>query len=89
MSRVLEGKRALITGGSRGIGAELARAYAEAGAQVVISGRDEAALIERADQLSAEYGGVSHPDRGGPVRTRMPPSRWPPGLWPCTAGSTS
>ncbi|MFI8941720.1 SDR family NAD(P)-dependent oxidoreductase [Streptomyces syringium] len=36
MTRTLEGKVALVTGGSRGIGAATARALAEAGADVVI-----------------------------------------------------
>jgi 3-oxoacyl-[acyl-carrier protein] reductase len=50
----LEGKLALVTGGSRGIGASIARQLAAAGAQVVIgfnSGADEAAA------LAAEIGG--------------------------------
>jgi NAD(P)-dependent dehydrogenase (short-subunit alcohol dehydrogenase family) len=56
MSGVLQGRRALITGASRGIGAELARAYAAAGASLVISGRDQATLAETAQRLSQEHG---------------------------------
>jgi 2-deoxy-D-gluconate 3-dehydrogenase len=40
----LEGKRALVTGASRGIGAAIAIAYAEAGADVAVGARSEADL---------------------------------------------
>ncbi|MGF1581157.1 MAG: SDR family NAD(P)-dependent oxidoreductase [Gemmataceae bacterium] len=40
----LTGKVALVTGGSRGLGKSMARALAQAGADVLISSRDEAAL---------------------------------------------
>jgi hypothetical protein len=40
----LAGKRVLITGGGTGAGADLARGFAAAGAEVVISGRREEAL---------------------------------------------
>ena len=40
----LEGKRALVTGASRGIGAEIATLFADAGADVGIVGRDEQGL---------------------------------------------
>ena len=38
---LLEGRRALITGASRGIGAAIAAAYAEQGAKIVISAEEE------------------------------------------------
>lgn len=38
------GKRVLITGGGTGVGADMARAFAGAGAQVVVTGRREAPL---------------------------------------------
>jgi NAD(P)-dependent dehydrogenase (short-subunit alcohol dehydrogenase family) len=54
-ARTLSGARTLITGASKGIGADLARAFAEAGASLVLSARDAAALLVQADQLGAEY----------------------------------
>ncbi|QRN04024.1 SDR family oxidoreductase [Legionella sp. MW5194] len=45
----LQHKRALITGGNGGLGLGMARALKEAGAQVMIWGRDEAKL-EKADE---------------------------------------
>jgi gluconate 5-dehydrogenase len=40
----LSGKTALVTGSSRGLGVELALALAEAGARVILNGRDEKSL---------------------------------------------
>lgn len=42
----LAGRRVLITGGGSGVGADLARGFSEAGAEVVISGRRHSALDE-------------------------------------------
>lgn len=53
--RLLAGKRTLITGASRGIGADLSRAFAAAGATLVLSGRDDVALQTQADRLRAEH----------------------------------
>ncbi|WP_201981620.1 SDR family NAD(P)-dependent oxidoreductase [Hymenobacter rubidus] len=53
----LDGKLALVTGGGTGIGLEIARCMAEAGATVVITGRREAVLREAVDDLgeSVQY----------------------------------
>ena len=47
----LDGRLALITGSSAGIGLALARGLAEAGARVVLNGRDAARLARAAAQL--------------------------------------
>ena len=49
---MLSGKRAFVTGGGTGIGAARALQLAEAGADVVITGRREAPLIETAAKSS-------------------------------------
>lgn len=49
----LTGKRALITGSSQGIGFMLAKGLAEAGAEIVINGRDTTKLDAAAAELAA------------------------------------
>ena len=51
---MLDGRLALVTGSSAGIGFALARALAEAGAAVVLNGRDGAKLEQAATALRAE-----------------------------------
>jgi NAD(P)-dependent dehydrogenase (short-subunit alcohol dehydrogenase family) len=48
----LAGKTALVTGASRGIGAGLAVGLARAGADVAVTARSEAALVEVADSVA-------------------------------------
>jgi len=48
----LDGSRALVTGGSRGMGFAIARAYAEAGADVILAARSEADLHAAAERLA-------------------------------------
>ncbi|HZP59516.1 MAG TPA: SDR family oxidoreductase [Opitutaceae bacterium] len=47
----LTGRRILVTGSSQGIGLALARGLGEAGAQVVLNGRDEVKLARSAQRL--------------------------------------
>jgi NAD(P)-dependent dehydrogenase (short-subunit alcohol dehydrogenase family) len=49
----LSGKVALVTGGSRGLGREVALAFAEAGADVVVTSRD----VEACERVAAEVDG--------------------------------
>jgi NAD(P)-dependent dehydrogenase (short-subunit alcohol dehydrogenase family) len=56
IERLLEGRRAIVTGASRGIGAETARALARAGASLVLAARDTEALARVAGEI-ADQGG--------------------------------
>lgn len=56
----LTGKVALITGASRGIGAAIAVAYAQAGAQVILASRKQSDLEEVARQIQ-QAGGSALP----------------------------
>lgn len=55
----LEGKRALITGGGRGIGAGIARRFAAEGAHVILTQRDVGLLEATADGIQADGGRVT------------------------------
>ena len=57
----LSGKVAIITGASKGIGESIARAYAQAGARVVVNSRKQDAVDEVAAAINAENteGGIS------------------------------
>lgn len=48
----IEGKTALVTGGTRGIGLMIARGYIEAGARVYVASRSEEACAETEKELS-------------------------------------
>lgn len=50
----LTGKTALVTGSSQGIGFALARGLSQAGAKIVLNGRDTAKLTSASDTLKSE-----------------------------------
>jgi 3-oxoacyl-[acyl-carrier protein] reductase len=53
--RELEGQVALVTGGGRGVGANIARELSSAGARVAVSARTR----EQVEQVAAEIGGLA------------------------------
>ncbi len=54
----LAGRTALVTGSSQGIGFALAKGLAEAGADIIINGRDQSKIASAAEQLSSIGPGV-------------------------------
>lgn len=56
MSQLLEGKTALVTGGSQGIGLAIARALAGEGARVLLSARTKVKLDQAVNTLRSEFG---------------------------------
>ena len=54
MSDLLEGKTAIITGGSKGIGYSIAERFMNEGAKVIICSRNDSELSEAASKLSCE-----------------------------------
>ncbi|OLF05855.1 short-chain dehydrogenase [Actinophytocola xinjiangensis] len=52
----LEGRTAVVTGGSRGIGAQVCRAFAANGMNVVVTGRDKDAIQSVVDGIRADGG---------------------------------
>lgn len=59
MSKVLEGRIALVSGASRGIGRETALAFAKAGAHVIALARTQGGLEELDDDIKAAGGSAT------------------------------
>ena len=57
----LEGKTAIVTGASKGLGEAIALSMADAGANLVLTGRDEPSLAKVA-RRSHNQGGEVHPN---------------------------
>jgi len=56
----IKGRRAIVTGGSSGIGFETARQFLEEGVRVLISGRNEIKLSKARKDLAERTGGEVH-----------------------------
>jgi len=56
----IKGRRAIVTGGSSGIGFETARQLLEEGVRVVITGRNQKRLEQARDELAKRTGGEIH-----------------------------
>ncbi len=52
----LNGKVAIITGGGKGIGFGVAKAFAKEGANLILTGRTESRLVSAKERLEADYG---------------------------------
>jgi NADPH-dependent 2,4-dienoyl-CoA reductase/sulfur reductase-like enzyme len=86
----LSGRRAIVTGGSSGIGIETARALAGSGAEVTLAVRDTEVGVRVAADIAASTGdAVVHLGRLDLAdRPRSPPSS-PAGAGRCTCSSTT
>lgn len=51
----LTGKKIIVTGGGKGLGAAMAKKFVDEGASVLISGRNEQALKSTADKIGCKY----------------------------------
>lgn len=51
----LSGKKIIVTGGGKGLGAAMATKFVSEGALVLISGRNEETLKEKAEQIGCQY----------------------------------
>ena len=67
----IEGKNAIVTGGGRGLCRAMAEALHEAGARVLIIGRDEDTLARAAREMGAE-GAPAGPGREARSRNSLP-----------------
>lgn len=62
-NELLQGRKALVTGGTSGIGFSIAQAFLSSGASVCITGRSEERLIKAKQLLDNEIN--SHNKQGG------------------------
>ena len=83
----LSGKRALITGGGRGLGREMAQAFAEQGADVIIASRKLDVLEQTAAEIT-EATGRTITAKACHVGEWEQVSAWRTRSTPSSAGST-
>ena len=65
MSGLLDGKVAIVTGGSKGIGYSIAERFTNEGAKVIICSRNESELSEAASKLGCEFHQLDVSDSSG------------------------
>jgi NAD(P)-dependent dehydrogenase (short-subunit alcohol dehydrogenase family) len=58
----LKGRRAVVTGGAKGLGFAVARRFAEAGASVLLGDIDQARADAGAKELAANFGARLRPN---------------------------
>lgn len=58
-NQLIAGRTALITGGTSGIGLEVAKAFVNAGANVVITGRDQSRINKACEEIKNSTAGAS------------------------------
>lgn len=61
----LQGKKIIVTGGGKGLGAAMAKKFKEEGASVLISGRNESHLKETADRIGCMWTRFDTQDTSG------------------------
>jgi NAD(P)-dependent dehydrogenase (short-subunit alcohol dehydrogenase family) len=71
ISRTLAGKTAIVTGGGQGLGLGIAQALAAAGANVVITGRDDDKLQRAAQEIRSQQRDAEIVTVQGDVRQRV------------------
>ncbi len=83
----LRGRVAIVTGGSRGLGLQIATALGEFGAMVVLVARKQAELDAAVAELNAQ--GLSAVGLAADLARRTRPRTWPSGCSSASAGSIS
>ena len=89
----MDGRTALVTGGSRGIGLAIAQSLVDRGARVVVTARKPEALAEAVESLGGPEVAVAVP---GPRRRRRSTGRrrsgrrsTPSAAWTCSSATSA